>query len=77
MNKKDFFDRFGEEARQVLNEVIDKYIDFGTEQLADTNILKVPPISLHGNLMEISGLFGGTATLRKSLGEMQTLLYSD
>lgn len=76
-NKKDFFDRFGEEARQVLNEMLDKYIEFGTEQLTDTNILKVPPISLHGNLMEISGLFGGPAALRNSLGEMQVLLYAD
>ncbi len=76
-NKKEFFDRFGEEARQVLNEMLDKYIEFGTEQLTDTNILKVPPISLHGNLMEISGLFGGPAALRNSLGELQALLYCD
>lgn len=76
-NKKEFFDRFGEEARQVLNEMLDKYIEFGTEQLSDTNILKVPPISLHGNLMEISELFGGTAAFRNSLGEMQALLYAD
>jgi type I restriction enzyme R subunit len=76
-NKQDFFDRFGDEARQILNEVLEKYIEFGTEQLTDTNILKVPPISLHGNLMEISELFGGPAELRNSLGELQTLLYSD
>lgn len=77
MDKKDFFDRFGEEARQILNEVLDKYIEYGTEQLADTNILKVPPISLHGNLMEISELFGGPSALRNSLGELQALLYSE
>ena len=76
-DKKDFFDRFGNEARQILNEVLDKYIEYGTEQLADTNILKVPPISLHGNLMEISELFGGPSALRNSLGELQALLYSE
>ena len=42
-DKKDFFDRFGDEARQILNEMLDKYIEFGTVQLTDTNILKVPP----------------------------------
>ncbi|KCZ71637.1 helicase, type I site-specific restriction-modification system restriction subunit [Candidatus Methanoperedens nitroreducens] len=76
-DRKDFFERFGEKAREILNEVLDKYIEFGTEQLADTNILKVPPISLHGNLIEISALFGGPAALRNSLGELQSLLYSD
>ncbi len=60
-----------------MNEVLDKYIEYGTEQLADTNILKVPPISLHGNLMEISERFGGPAALRNSLGKLQALLYSD
>jgi hypothetical protein len=29
---RDFFDRFGEEARQVLNQMLDKYIEFGTGQ---------------------------------------------
>jgi len=76
-DKKDFFDRFGDEARQILNEILDKYIEFGTVQLTDTNILKVPPLSLHGNLMEISELFGGTAAFRNSIGEMQVLLYAD
>lgn len=73
--RKDFFEKFGEEARQVLNEVLDKYVDYGVEQLTDTNILKVPPISLHGNPMEISELFGGPTQLRSSLGELQNLLY--
>jgi len=77
INRKDFFERFGDEAKKILNEVLDKYIEFGTEQLTDTNILKVPPLSLHGNLMEISAMFGGPAALRNSLGEMQMLLYSD
>lgn len=76
-DKKDFFDKFGDEARKILNELLDKYIEFGTEQLSDTNILKVPPISLHGNLMEISELFGGPGALRNSLGELQALLYSN
>lgn len=76
-DKKDFFEKFGEKARQILNEVLEKYIEFGTEQLTDMNILKVPPISRHGNLIEISELFGGTAALRESLGELQNLLYSN
>lgn len=75
-DEKGFFDKFNEEARQILNEVLDKYIEYGTEQLTDMNILKVPPISLHGNLIEISELFGGPIELRSYLGELQNLLYS-
>lgn len=42
--RTDFFDKFGDEARQILNDVLDKYIEFGTKQLSDMNILKVPPV---------------------------------
>ncbi|GAB62268.1 MAG: DEAD/DEAH box helicase [Candidatus Jettenia sp.] len=75
--KKDFFEKFGDEARHILNEVLDKYIDYGIEQLTDMNIFKIPPISRYGNLMEISGLFGGPTALRNSLEELQNLIYSN
>lgn len=75
--RKDFFDKFGDEARQILNDVLDKYIEFGTKQLSDMNILKVPPVSAHGNPMEISALFGGPAALRNTLGELENILYSN
>jgi type I restriction enzyme R subunit len=73
--EKEFFARFRPEARTILSEVLDKYIEFGTAQLSDVNVLKVPPISKHGNVLEISMFFGGADELRNSLDEMQTLLY--
>jgi len=74
--EKEFFDRFRPEARNILSEVLDKYIDFGTTQLNDINVLKVPPISSYGNVLEIATLFGGSDELRSSLDEMQNLLYA-
>jgi type I restriction enzyme R subunit len=74
--KHEFFERFQSDARDILNELLDKYIDYGTEQLTNLEILKVPPISRHGNIMEISKLFGGPDELRSSLAELQNLIYS-
>jgi type I restriction enzyme R subunit len=74
--EKDFFERFRPEAREILSEVLDKYIEFGTTQLNDINVLKVPPISKFGNVLEISTYFGGVTELRSSLDEMQNLLYA-
>jgi type I restriction enzyme R subunit len=71
----DFFNKFKPEARSILSEVLNKYIEFGTNQLNDVNVLKVPPISRYGNVLEISRLFGGSDELRDSLDQMQTLLY--
>lgn len=74
--RKDFFDKYGTDARQVLDEILDKYIDHGTPQFKIPDILKIDPIARHGNVIEISSKFGGAESLRQALSEMQTLLYA-
>jgi type I restriction enzyme R subunit len=74
--KKDFFDKYSAEARQILNEMLEKYIEYGIEQFKVPDILKVPPISNYGNVIEITKIFGGTEELRFALSEMQRLLYA-
>jgi len=71
-----FFNKFTDGARDVLNELLEKYVEFGAAQFQIPDILKVPPISEHGNVMEIAGLFGGGDKLREALGELQQLLYA-
>jgi type I restriction enzyme R subunit len=71
-----FFDRFTNGARQVLNELLEKYVEFGTAQFQIPDILKVPPLSEHGNVIEIAELFGGPEQLRAAVGELQQLLYA-
>ncbi|MCY2953504.1 MAG: hypothetical protein NTU53_16225 [Planctomycetota bacterium] len=40
------------------------------------DVLRVPPISAHGNLMEIMALFGGAEQLRAAVNELQANLYT-
>ncbi len=74
--KKDFFERYTEPARQVLNDILDKYIEHGTAQFRIPDILKLPPISGRGTVLEIASLFNGSENLRGAVSEMQTLLYA-
>jgi type I restriction enzyme R subunit len=74
--KKDFFERYSEPARQVLNDILEKYIEYGTAEFKIPDILKVPPISERGTVLEIAGLFNGSENLRGAVSEMQTLLYA-
>ena len=74
--KKDFFEKYGTDARQILNEILDKYIEHGTAQFKIPDILKIEPISRHGNVVEIANKFGGAEKLREAVYEMQTLLYA-
>lgn len=71
-----FFDRYRPEARQILDQILEKYAEHGTAQFKIPEILKVPPISNHGNVLEIADKFGGPDPLRKALAEMQNLLYA-
>ncbi|MCX5867703.1 MAG: DEAD/DEAH box helicase family protein [Proteobacteria bacterium] len=72
----DFWEEYKPEARRILEEILDKYIEYGTAQFKMPEILKVPPISEHGNVMEITEKFGGTDQLRSALEKMQSLLYA-
>ncbi len=74
--KKDFFERYSESARQVLNDILEKYIEYGTAEFKLPEILRLPPISERGTVLEIAVLFSGAENLRGAVSEMQTLLYS-
>jgi type I restriction enzyme R subunit len=73
---KAFFDKFTNGARDVLNELLEKYVEFGTAQFQIPDVLKVPPISRHGNVIEIANFFGGPDRMRQAVGELQQLLYT-
>jgi type I restriction enzyme R subunit len=74
--KKDFFEQYGPEAREVLAEMLDKYIEYGTAQFQIPEILRVPPISERGTIPQITAFFGGAEKMRAAVGEMQALLYA-
>ncbi len=74
--KKDFFIKYSPDARAILNELLDKYAEHGTAQFVIPDVLKVPPISNRGNIIEIAAYFGGPEKLRDAVNELQTLLYA-
>jgi len=75
-DRKAFFDAYTPKAREVLIDILEKYIDFGVAQFQIPAILKVPPISDRGTVIEIATMFGGAEKLRTAVNEMQAFLYS-
>jgi hypothetical protein len=51
-------------ARQILNDLLDKYSAYGMAQFTIPDILKLPPLSSRGNLREITAAFNGPPKLR-------------
>lgn len=68
-------ERFPTAARTILRELLEKYVEHGGAQLTDVAVLKVPPISRHGNISEIACIFGGPEHLRDALDWLQEELY--
>jgi type I restriction enzyme R subunit len=75
--RADFWEHFKPEARDILNQILEKYVEYGAAQFKVPDILKVPPISEHGNVLEIANKFGGADELRAALENMQNLLYAE
>ena len=71
-----FFNYFAPEAREILNDLLEKYATDGELQFTLPDVLKVPPISQHGNVAEIIGTFGGADQLRNAVNLLQSLLYA-
>ncbi|HOP48316.1 MAG TPA: DEAD/DEAH box helicase family protein [Desulfobacteraceae bacterium] len=75
-DRKDFFDKYGPEARAVLEDLLDKYTEYGVAEFTLPDVLKGPPISNRGNVGEIIQLFGGPEILRDAVAELQQELYA-
>ena len=71
-----FFNYYGPEAREILNELLEKYAVDGELQFTLPDVLKIPPISEHGNVNTIIGKFGGADQLRNAVNQLQSLLYA-
>jgi type I restriction enzyme R subunit len=74
--KNDFFQQFSGVAQEILHEILDKYTEYGFFELENLNVLKIPPISSHGNVIEIADAFGGINQLKAAIAELQNLVYA-
>ena len=72
----DFFDRYQPEARAVLEELLDKYAEYGVSQLDDLGVLYTPPLDQFGSPSEIAERFGGSDQLRAAVAALQEQLYA-
>ncbi len=76
VRKRDVFTKYGEQARAVLEALLQKYQDEGVTGLADPRILKVAPFDTMGTPLELLKQFGGRSGFEKAVYELQTAIYS-
>lgn len=75
VKKRDYFTKYGEEARKVLESLLEKYADEGVTNIESIDILKVKPLTELGSPMEIINQFGSKEKYLDAVKELEQELY--
>ncbi|WP_035235236.1 EcoAI/FtnUII family type I restriction enzme subunit R [Desulfobacter vibrioformis] len=76
VKKRNYFTRYGEQARRVLDALLDKYADEGVAHIEETQILTIAPFTQFGTPLEIIRAFGGLDQYQQAINELEQALYS-
>lgn len=75
VKKRNYFARYGEKARMVLEALLDKYADEGISDIENMEVLRVKPFDEIGSPVEIIREFGGKDKYLLALKELEKELY--
>ncbi len=76
VKKRNYFTKYGEQARKVLEALLEKYADTGIENIDDIKILTLDPFSKMGTASELVSAFGGKSAYIAALHELENQLYA-
>lgn len=75
VKKKDIFHRYGGAAREVLDILLDKYMNLGIKEIEKPEILKMKEFRKYGTPAGIARLFGGRNGFFEAIRELKKELY--
>ena len=77
LKKRDFLSKYSGVACEVLEALLDKYMNTGIYDLEKTEILKLDPFLKLGKPSKIAGYFGGKAGYIKAVQELEKAIYEE
>jgi len=75
VKKRNYFTKYGEQARNIMNALLDKYASEGIEDIEELSVLKVDPFPELGTPAEIIKIFGGKENYLKAIRELELEIY--
>ncbi|WP_024791538.1 EcoAI/FtnUII family type I restriction enzme subunit R [Lebetimonas sp. JS032] len=75
VKKRNYFTKYGEKARLVLEKLLDKYADDGLLTIESTEVLKLDPLNKLGTPIELIKAFGSKQKYLEALKELEKELY--
>lgn len=77
VKKRDFLSKYSGVAREVLEALLDKYMNAGIYEIGKTEILKLDPFMKLGKPAKIASYFGGKDGYLKAVQELEDEIYED
>ena len=75
VRRRDVFTKYGQQARAVLEALLEKYEDEGEVGLDDPRILQIAPFDKMGTPLQLIKRFGGRPEFERAVRELQSALY--
>lgn len=76
VKKRDFLSKYSGVAREVLEALLDKYMNIGIYEIEKTEFLRLDPFQRLGKPNKIASYFGGKAGYLKAVRELEQEIYS-
>ena len=76
VKKRDFLSKYSGAAREVLEALLDKYMNTGIYEIEKTEVLKLDPFVKMGRPAKIASYFGGKAGYLKAVKELENEIYT-
>lgn len=77
VKKRNYFVKYSEKARAILNALIDKFADEGIMEIENRSILNFQPFDKFGTPVEIIKEFGGKDKYEEAIRELEKELFND
>jgi type I restriction enzyme R subunit len=75
VKKKNYFTRYGVQAKKVLEALLDKYADEGITTIESNEVLSIDPINNFGTPYEIIKMFGSKENYEAAVKDLEKQLY--
>lgn len=75
VKKRDFLSKYSGAAREVLEALLEKYMNTGIYEIEKTEILQIDPFKKFGKPSKIAAYFGGKAGYLRAVKELEEELY--
>lgn len=77
VKKRDFLSKYSGVAREVLEALLDQYMNTGIYEIEKTEILQLDPFRKLGKPAKIASYFGGKAGYLKAVKELEAAIYDE